>query len=153
MSFCHCFLPKNYIIIFWFFWFFKPRFLLFFFPHSFLLTQLAISPSVLCFSSYTTIAVLAPISCDHVTLFNYDKKARDLTSWCHLSYIMSDSNFHESMRQGITRSTSFWLVAFSYFFVSCFFVFFFRVILLFFFQDESDKISFIVITSVDMGTS
>ena len=123
MSFCHCFLPKNYIIIFWFFWFFKPRFLPFFFPHSFLLTQLATSPSVLCFSCYTTIAVLASISCDHVTLFNYDKKARDvdLTSWCHLSYIMSDSNFHESMRQGITRSTLFWLVAFSYFFVPCFF--------------------------------
>ena len=48
---------------------------------------------------------MKPVSCDHVTSFNYDgKKARDvgLTCWCHLSNIMPDSIFHESMRQGIT---------------------------------------------------
>ena len=39
----------------------------------------------------TTITVLTPVSCDHVTSFNYnDKKARDvdLTCWCHLSNII-----------------------------------------------------------------
>ena len=48
---------------------------------------------------------MKPVSCDHVTSFNYDdKKARDvgLTCWCHLSNNMPDSIFHESMRQGIT---------------------------------------------------
>ena len=53
----------------------------------------------------TTITVLKPVSCDHVTSFNYDdKKARDvgLTCWCHLSNNMPDSIFHESMRKGIT---------------------------------------------------
>ena len=74
----------------------------------------------------TPITVLKPVSCDHVTSFNYDdKKARDigLTCWCHLSYIMPDSIFHESMRQEITCSVSFCLFfciclsAFSFFFL------------------------------------
>ena len=44
-----------------------------------------------------------PASCDHVTSFNYDgKKARDLgfTCYSHLSNIMSDDIFHESLRHG-----------------------------------------------------
>ena len=55
-----------------------------------------------------TITALKPVSCDHVTSFNYDdKKARDvdLTCWCHQSNIMLDSIFHENMRQGITQIT------------------------------------------------
>ena len=66
------------------------------------------------------------ILCDHhngveacfmwsVTSFNYnDKKARDvdLTWWCHLSNVMSGSIFYKSMRQGITCSVSFCLLAF-----------------------------------------
>ena len=75
----------------------------------------------------TTITVLKPVSCDHVTSFNYDdKKARDvgLTCWCHLSNIMPDSIFHESMTQGITCTVSFCLFVFSYLFVVCFFFIF-----------------------------
>ena len=67
-----------------------------------------------------SITVLTLVSCDHVTSFNYDdKKARDvgLTCWCHLSSIMPDSIFHESMRQGITCSVLFCLFVFSYLFV------------------------------------
>ena len=67
----------------------------------------------------TTIMVLTPDSCDHVTSFNYDdKKARDegLTCWCHLNNIMPDSIFHESIRQGMTCSVLFCLFL-------CFFVF------------------------------
>ena len=74
----------------------------------------------------TTITVLKPVSCDHVTSFNYDgKKARDvgLTCWCHLSNIMPDGIFHESMRQGIT-----WFLLL--FFFVCLFCFL-EVILLF----------------------
>ena len=87
-------------------------------------------------SSTTTIMVLKPVSCNNVTSFNYDgKKARDvgLTCWCHLSNIMPDSIFHESMSYGIT----------CLFFQgdTCFP------------QDERDQISFITITSVGMGIS
>ena len=60
--------------------------------------------------------MLKPVSCDHVTSFNYDdKKARDvgLTCWCHLSSIMPDSIFYENMRQRI-------ICSFSYLFVVCF---------------------------------
>ena len=49
--------------------------------------------------------MLKPVSCDHVTSFNYDgKKARDigLTCWCNRSNIMPDSIFRESMRQEVT---------------------------------------------------
>ena len=49
--------------------------------------------------------MLKPVSCDHVTSFNYnDKKARDVgvTCWCHMRSNMPDSILHESMRQGIT---------------------------------------------------
>ena len=44
----------------------------------------------------TTMTVLKPVSCDHVTSFNYDgKKAMDvgLTCWSHLTNIMPDSSF------------------------------------------------------------
>ena len=76
----------------------------------------------------TAITVLKPVSCDHVISSNYDDKKADdvgLTCSCHLSYIMSDSIFHESMRQGITCSVSFCLFVFSYLFVVSFFFFFF----------------------------
>ena len=103
----------------------------------------------------STIMVLKPVSCDHVTTFNYDdKKARyvGLTCWCHLSNIMPDSIFHESMRQEITCSVSFCLFVFSYLFVACFFVVFFFARWYFrFLQDERDGISFITITSVGVG--
>ena len=83
----------------------------------------------------TTITVLKPVSCDHVTSFNYDdKKPRyvGLTCWCHLSNIVTDCIFHESMRQGITCSVSFCLFVFCILFVCCLLFFFFcRVILLF----------------------
>ena len=97
----------------------------------------------------TTITVLKPVSCDHVTSFNYDdKKARDvgLTCWCHLSNIMPDSIFHESMRERITCS-------FLYLFVVCFFFFFFAGWYFCFSQDERDGISFITITSMGVGKS
>ena len=79
---------------------------------------------------------MKPVSCDHVTSFNYDdKKARDvgLTCWCHLSNNMPDSIFHESMRQGIT------------------FFFLMRGDTSCFPQDERNGISFITIKSVDLG--
>ena len=75
--------------------------------------------------------MLKPVSCDHVTS-NYDgKKARDvgLTCWCHLSNIMPDSIFHESIRQGIT-----WISSFIFFLIFLFlfiYYFFSGVILLF----------------------
>ena len=62
---------------------------------------------------------------------NYDhKKTRDvgLTFWCHLSNIMPDRIFHESMRPRIIVSVSFWFFGvFLYLFVClflCFFCFF-----------------------------
>ena len=65
----------------------------------------------------TTIMVLTPVSCYYMTSFNYGgKKARDvgLTCRCHLSNIMPDSIFYDSMGWGITCRG--------------FFLFFFRVI-------------------------
>ena len=73
----------------------------------------------------TTITVSKPISCDHVTSFNYDdKKARyvGLTCWCHLSNIMPYSISHESMRQEITYYISFCLFVFLHLFVVCLFL-------------------------------
>ena len=93
--------------------------------------------------------MLTPVSCDHVTSFNYDdKKARDvgLTCWCHLSNIMSDSIFHESIRWKINCSVLFCLLVCLLFrigFFACFFVewyFCFR-------QDEKYGISSITIKS------
>ena len=58
-----------------------------------------------------------------MTSFIYDdKKARDvgLTCSCHLSNIIPDSIFHESIRQGIT---CFFFVFFPYLFTVCLFVF------------------------------
>ena len=73
----------------------------------------------------TTIRVLKPVSCDHLTSFNYDdKKARDvgLTCWCHLSNNMPDSIFHESMRQGITCVWRFFCFCFVFLFFVVFLV-------------------------------
>ena len=58
-------------------------------------------------SSATAIMVLTPVSCYYMTSFNYGgKKARDvgLTCRCHLSNIMPDSIFYDSMGWGITFS-------------------------------------------------
>ena len=105
----------------------------------------------------TTITVLKPVSCDHVTSFNYDdKKVRDvgLTCWCHLSNIMTDSIFHESMRQGITCSVSFCLFVFYILFVCCLLFFFFFAGWYFCFpQDGRNGISCITITSEGVGKS
>ena len=60
----------------------------------------------------TTIALLTPISCYHVTSFDYGgKKARDvgLTCRCHLSNVMPDSIFYDSMGWGMTRFFKWWL--------------------------------------------
>ena len=85
----------------------------------------------------TTMMLLKPVSCDHMTPFNYDdKKARDvgLTYWCHMSNVMSDSIFCESMRLGITCS----------FFVCGLILVFLRI---------KEMESVITITSVDMEKS
>ena len=53
----------------------------------------------------TTIMALTPVSCYYMTSFNYDgKEARDvgLTCSCHLSNIMPNSIFYDSMGWGIT---------------------------------------------------
>ena len=49
-----------------------------------------------------------------MTSFNYDDKARDvgLTCWCHQSNNMSDSIFHERMRQRITCVCLFFVLIF-----------------------------------------
>ena len=58
---------------------------------------------------------------------------------------MPDSIFHESMRQGVTF--------FYYLFFIIYFLFFVRGDTSCFPQDERDGISFITITSVDLGKS
>ena len=53
----------------------------------------------------TAIMALTPVSCYYMTSFNYGgKKARyvGLTCRCHLSNIMPDSIFYDSMGWGIT---------------------------------------------------
>ena len=91
---------------------------------------------------------MKPVSCDHVTSFNYDdKNARDeaLTCSCRLSNNMPDSIFHESMGQGIMFF--FFLIIFYYYYflvrgdTSCFP------------QDKRDGISFVTITSVSVAKS
>ena len=73
---------------------------------------------------------VVPVSCDHVTSFNYgDKKVRDIgfTCWYILSNIIPDSIFHESMRCWIICSILFLFVCLFvcllcyYLFVVCFF--------------------------------
>ena len=73
--------------------------------------------------------MLGPVSCDHVKSFNYDgKKARDvgLTCSCHLSNIMLDSNFHESMRHRIPVC---FFCFFVFMLVFCFFLLFLLFVL------------------------
>ena len=64
--------------------------------------------------------MLTPVSCYYMTSFNYGKKAREvgLTCRCHLSNIMFDSIFYDSMGWGTTQ----FLLCF--FFVTFFFVLF-----------------------------
>ena len=87
----------------------------------YLFCSLSISPNVIIFFKLclaTTIAVLKPASCDHVTSFNYNgKKTRNvgLTFWCHLGNIMPDSMFHKSMKEVITV----FLFCFGLFFFCC----------------------------------
>ena len=47
----------------------------------------------------TTIALFGSVSCYYRILFNYGNKAKDvdLTCRCHLSNIMPDSTFYDSM--------------------------------------------------------
>ena len=111
----------------------------------------------------TTITVLTPVSCCYMTSFNYGgKKTRDvgLTCRCHLSNIMPDSIYHDSMGCGTTQ---FLLVFFVYLFVCllfrfifCFFVFW--VFLLFFFLRSGNRClpqhrrdGFILITITPVG--
>ena len=74
----------------------------------FLFVPSQLSPSVIGLielSSAITIKLMRPISCYHMTSFNYDdKKVNDvsLTCRCHLNNIMPDSIFHGKMRSGIT---------------------------------------------------
>ena len=54
----------------------------------------------------TAIMVLKPVSCYYMTSFDYGgKKARDVGLTCrsHLSNIMPDSIFHDSMGWGMTQ--------------------------------------------------
>ena len=60
----------------------------------------------------TTITVLKPALCYYMTSFHYGgKKARDvgLTCRCHLSNIMPDSIFYDSMGWGMTQFFAFFL--------------------------------------------
>ena len=53
----------------------------------------------------TAIMALTPVSCYYITSLNYGgKNARDvgLTCRCHLSNVMADSIFYDSMGWGIT---------------------------------------------------
>ena len=78
-----------------------------------------------------------PVSCDHVTSFNYgDKKVRDIgfTCWYILSNIMPDSIFHESMRCWIICSILFLFVCL---FVCLFVVLLFICCLFFFFGGDA----------------
>ena len=59
--------------------------------------------------------VLMPVSCYYMTPFNYGgKKARDvgLTCRCHLSNIMPDSIFYDSMGWGMTQFVCFFVFLF-----------------------------------------
>ena len=63
-------------------------------------------------SLVTAIMALKPVSCYYMTSFNYGgKEARDvgLTCRCHLSNIMPDSIFYDSMGWGITCPLFFFL--------------------------------------------
>ena len=82
--------------------------------------------------------MLTPVSCYYMTSFNYGgKKARDvgLTYRCHLSNIMPDSIFYDSMEWGMTQ----------------FFLFFFRGGNYCHPQHRKDGFSLITITPVGMG--
>ena len=60
----------------------------------------------------TVIMVLKPVSCFHMTSFDYGgKKTKDvgLTCRCHLSYIMPDSILYDIMGWGITCPFFFFL--------------------------------------------
>ena len=68
-------------------------------------TDLALISEFSKLSLATAIMVLTSVSCYYKTLCNYGgKKARDvhLTCRCHLSDIMPDSIFYDSMGWGIT---------------------------------------------------
>ena len=88
----------------------------------------------------TAIMVLTSVSCYYMTLFNYGgKKARDvgLTYRCHLSNIMPDSIFYDSMEWGMTQ----------------FFLFFFRGGNCCLPQHRRDGFSLITITPMGVGKS
>lgn len=107
----------------------------------------------------TTITALKPVSCDHVTSFNYDgKKTRDVgfAFICHLDNIKLESIFHESMGQEITcflkkRNYEFCNIAVGFFF--SYLIFFYLVIPLLFSSEKIYGIGFITITSLGVGKS
>ena len=75
----------------------------------------------------TTIMVLTPVSCYYMTPFNcVGKKARSvgLTCGCHLSNIMPDSIFYDSMGWGMTQ---FFLVFLLFFLVGVVIAVFLRI--------------------------
>ena len=88
----------------------------------------------------TTITALTPASCYYMTSLNHGgKKPRDvgLTCRCHLSNIMPDSIFYDSMGW---RMTQLLLL-----------LFFLGVVIAVFFSIERDGFSLITITPVGMG--
>ena len=93
----------------------------------------------------TTMTMLTPVLCYYMTSFNYGgKKARDvgLTCRCHLSNIMPDSIFYDSMGWGMTQL----LLLFLYFVL-----FFLRRGNRCLPQHRRDGFSLIAITPVGMG--
>ena len=92
----------------------------------------------------TTITVLTLVSCYYMTSFNYGrKKARDigLTCSCHLSNIMPDIIFYDSMGWGMTQLLLLLLLL----------VFFLRRGNRCLLQHRRDGFSFITITPAGMG--
>ena len=97
----------------------------------------------------TTITVLKHVSCYYMTSFNYcGKKTRnvDLTCRCHLSNVMPDSIFYDSMGWGMTQ-----LLLLLLLFCFLFFCFFLRGGNCCLPQHWRDGFSLMTITPVGMG--
>ena len=83
--------------------------------------------------------MLTPVSCYYMTSFNYGgKKVRDvgLTCRCHLSNIMPDSVFYDSLGWGMTRL--FLLLLLGFFLLFIFFLA--MVVAVFFSIEEMDSV-------------
>ena len=93
----------------------------------------------------TTITVFTPVSCYYKTSFKYGgKKAGDvgLTCRCHLSNIMPDTIFYDSMGWGMTQL----LLLFFYVFV-----FFLGVVIPVFLSIEEMRYEFSIINIIPAG--